>query len=54
MRRRSRSRRGQALLQRDSNESEETQVVDIKNADIAINATITIIHNMENLQHHLD
>ena len=28
--------------------------MDIKNANITINATITIIHNMENLQHHLD
>ena len=47
---RSRSRRGQALLQRDSDDSEETQVIYIKNT----NTTITIIHNMENLQHHLD
>ena len=29
-------------------------MIDIKNAEIAINATITIIHNMENLQHPLD
>ena len=28
--------------------------MDIKNANITINATTTIIHNMESLQHHLD
>ena len=48
---RSRSRIGQALLQRDSNESEETQVIVIT---ITISARSMIIHNIENLQHHLD